>query len=204
MKLYIKQKVFSWRDTFTVKDEFGADRYYVQGKFISFGKQLTVSNAQGQEVAFLKQKLLTIFPKFSVLMNGEEVARIVKKFSFFKPKYYVEGLDWEVQGSFLEHDYTITKDGAVVAAIHKVWMAFGDSFEIDIQQGQNEAVALSVVLAIDAVMDSQQRSVSFSVGDQPSCFNAFPWGKSRTPQGEKRSFCCVKNPLRQKEILTRT
>lgn len=35
MKLYIKQKVFSWSDLFTVKDSYGADRYYVEGELFS-------------------------------------------------------------------------------------------------------------------------------------------------------------------------
>jgi len=35
MKLYVKQKVFSFRDSFTVKDEFGNDRYNVVGDFFS-------------------------------------------------------------------------------------------------------------------------------------------------------------------------
>ena len=35
MKLYIKQKVFSWGDKFTVKDEAGRDRYYVEGEIFT-------------------------------------------------------------------------------------------------------------------------------------------------------------------------
>ena len=38
MKLYIKQKVFSWGDKFTVKDEAGRDRYYVEGEVFTFGR----------------------------------------------------------------------------------------------------------------------------------------------------------------------
>lgn len=33
MKLYIKQKVFSLTSKFTVKDEAGNDRYFVEGEF---------------------------------------------------------------------------------------------------------------------------------------------------------------------------
>ena len=29
MKLYIKQKVFAFTDTFNVKDEYGNDKYFV-------------------------------------------------------------------------------------------------------------------------------------------------------------------------------
>ena len=42
MKLYIKQKVFSWGDKFTVKDEAGRDRYYVEGEVFTFGRKLHV------------------------------------------------------------------------------------------------------------------------------------------------------------------
>ena len=42
MKLYIKQKVFSWGDKFTVKDEAGRDRYYVEGEIFTFGRKLHV------------------------------------------------------------------------------------------------------------------------------------------------------------------
>ena len=37
MKLYIKQKVFSWGDKFTVKDEFGNDKYIVEGEIFTWG-----------------------------------------------------------------------------------------------------------------------------------------------------------------------
>ena len=38
VRLYIKQKVFSWGDKFTVRDENGRDRYYVEGEIFTFGK----------------------------------------------------------------------------------------------------------------------------------------------------------------------
>ena len=47
MKLYIKQKVFSWGDKFTVKDSNGEDRYYVEGEIFSWGKKLHVYDMRG-------------------------------------------------------------------------------------------------------------------------------------------------------------
>ena len=44
MKLYIKQKVFSWVDRFTVFDETGADKYHGEGEFFSWGKKLYVTD----------------------------------------------------------------------------------------------------------------------------------------------------------------
>lgn len=162
MKLYIKQKVFSLKSKFTVKDANGEDRYTVEGKMISIGRKLFVYNAAGEEVAYIKQKVPALLPKFTVEIGGQDVAEIVKKLSFLKAKYVVNGLDWNVQGDFTSHNYTVTQGEMAIAAIHKQWMAWGDTFEIDIAPGVDEVLALAVVLAIDAVMDSQAAAAAAS------------------------------------------
>ena len=165
MQLYMKQKVFSWKDKFSIQDSFGEDKYYVEGKVISIGKKLRIYDTAGNEVAFVNQKVISLMPKFSVEMNGEEVAVIKKKITLLKPKYIIEGPGWEVQGNLFSHDYVITDNGNPVVAIHKKWMSWGDSFELDITDEGNEILAMAVVLAIDAVMDSQERSSSISFSD---------------------------------------
>ena len=37
MKLYIKEKVFTWGDKFCVKDALGNDRYTVEGEVFTLG-----------------------------------------------------------------------------------------------------------------------------------------------------------------------
>lgn len=162
MKLYIKQKVFSWKDKFTVYDEQGRDRYYVEGEFFSWGKKLHVYDTAGNEVAFIQQKVMSFLPRFFVYVNGVEIAEIVKEFTFFKPKYSIEGLGWEINGNFFAHDYEITKNGRPIVSIMKEWMTWGDCYELDIANPQDEIVALSVVLTIDCVMASQSAAAASS------------------------------------------
>lgn len=153
MKLYMKQKVFSFRDRFTIKNEYGEDKYYVEGEILSVGKKLRIYDMSGNELAFVRQKLLTFMPKFTVEINDNQIAEIVKQFTFLKPKYYVDGLGWEVNGDFFSHDYDITYNDRIIVSIHKQYMAWGDTFELDIRNDNDEIIALAVVLAIDAVMD---------------------------------------------------
>lgn len=160
----MKQKVFSWKDKFSIKDSFGEDKYFVEGKVISIGKKLRVFDTAGNELAFVNQKVVSLMPKFTVEMNGEEVAVIKKKFTLLKPKYLIEGPGWEVQGDFFGHDYIITDGSKPVVAIHKKWMAWGDTFELDITDEEHEVLAMAVVLAIDAVMDNQQNH-TVNIGD---------------------------------------
>lgn len=161
-RLFMKQKVFSLKDRFTIKDEYDQDVYYVEGEFLSLGKKLHVYNTREEEVAYIQQKLLTFLPRFHVFYGGVLAAEICKKFTFFRPSYVIEGPDWEVTGSFLEHDYEITHNGMPIVSVHKVWLSWGDAYEIDIEEGQDEAMVLSVVLAIDAVLDMEAASASAS------------------------------------------
>jgi uncharacterized protein YxjI len=158
MKLYIKQKVFSWGDKFTVMDQVGTDRYFVEGEVFSFGKKLHVYDAHHFERAYIKQELLTWMPRYSVYTNGAQIAQVKREFTFFRPKYTIDGPGWDVEGDFFAHEYQITKSGRTIATISKEWMTWGDSYELDIADGVNEITALAVVLAIDAVIESQNNN----------------------------------------------
>ena len=152
MKLYIKQKVFTWADKFTIKDEYGQDRYYVEGEVFTFGKKLHIYNLKNQEVAFIKQEVWSFMPRFYVFCGNRQVAEIKKSFTFLLPKYTIDGLNWEINGSFMAHDYEITHNGNPIVSIRKEWMTWGDSYELNISDPQDEILALSVVLTIDCVM----------------------------------------------------
>ena len=154
MKLYIKEKIFSWGDKFTVKDEFGNDKYSVQGEVFSWGKKLHVYDMVGNEVAFIKQEIWSLLPRYYVFCDGKQIAEIKKELTFIFPKYSIQGLGWEIEGKLMAHDYEIIKNGDPIVSIRKEWMTWGDSYELNITNPTDEIVALAVVLTIDCVMEA--------------------------------------------------
>ena len=156
MKLYIKQKIFSWNDKFSVYNEVGEERYFVEGELFSWGKKLHVYDHARGEAAFIRQELFTLLPKFIVSIGGQDIAEIVKEFTFFKPKYRIDGLGWEIDGDFWDHDYDIKKNGRTIVSLSKEWFTWGDCYELDIESPEDEIVALAVVLAIDCVLAAQK------------------------------------------------
>ena len=160
MKLYIKEKVFSWGDKFTVKDAYGEDKYIVEGEVFTFGKKLHVYDRSGREVAFIKQEVWSFLPRYYVFCGDRQIAEIKKEFTFLFPRYTIEGLGWEIDGSFMAHDYQITKRGRKIVTISKEWMTWGDSYELDIADPADELVALAVVIAIDCVTEASSAAAS--------------------------------------------
>ena len=158
MRLYMKEKVFSWNERFTVKDENGWDKYYVEGEFFSLGKKLHLLGAHGEEVAFIQQRLFTLMPRFSVTVAGRELAEIRKEFTLFFQRYVIDGLGWEIDGDVWAHDYVIRKNGRTIVCITKEWFTWGDSYVLDIQDPADELVALAVVLTVDCVAEASQNN----------------------------------------------
>jgi Uncharacterized conserved protein len=156
MKLYIKQKVFSWGDKFSVVDASGQPRYHVEGEIFSWGKKLHVYDVQGNERVYIRQKVMSWRPRFFVYVDGREVAEVVKEFGFFTPVYSVNGLGWEIEGDFWAHEYMVTERRRPVVAISKQWFTWGDSYVLNILRPSDELPALAVVLAIDCAVAQQE------------------------------------------------
>ena len=154
MKLYLKQKIFSFRERFFVYDEFGNEKYSVEGALFSIGKRLRVYDMNGNEVAFIKQRVLSFTPRYKIFIGGKEIAEVVKHFTLFKPHYSVWGTNWEVNGDFLDHNYAVYDNNLPVATVRKEWMTWADTYSIDIAPYADELTALATVLVIDAAMDT--------------------------------------------------
>ena len=122
--------------------------------FWTFLKRLHIYDHEGNEAACLQQ-VFSFMPKYEVIVNNHMIAVVKKKFSFPRSEYEIEGLDWHVDGGWHEHEYEITNDSRVIVSVHKEWMSWGDSYEIDVKDPLDEVNALAVVLAIDAVLAAQ-------------------------------------------------
>ena len=158
MELYIKQRVFTWGDRFSVYNAEGCEQFYVEGEVFTFGKKLHLYDFSGRELAFIQQRLLSFFPKFHIYRDGNAIAEVVREFALFRQWYTVHGLDWEVEGDFTGHEYAVKNGNQPVAFVSKQWFSWGDTYRIDIQPGVDVVAALAVVLVIDACIEMTQNN----------------------------------------------
>ena len=72
MKLYIKQKVFSWPDRFSVTDDRGDPRFYIKGQPFSLTRKLRIYDECGREIACVYQEFFRLLPRYSVQVYGKK------------------------------------------------------------------------------------------------------------------------------------
>ena len=63
MKLVLKQRLFSWFDSYDVCDEYGNAVFSVKGR-LAWGHLLEIYDNMGNKVGVLKEKVLKLFPTF--------------------------------------------------------------------------------------------------------------------------------------------
>ena len=151
MRLLIKQRVFSWSDTYDVYDEEGNVRYFVRAEVFALGHQIHVYDAAHVEVGMIRQKLFNLLPVFEIETGGIKRGQIEKQFTLFQPKYDIDFNGWRVEGDFRGWDYTITKPvGETVATVSKELLQWTDTYVLDIVDPADALHVLMFVLAIDA------------------------------------------------------
>ncbi|MEO1768243.1 LURP-one-related/scramblase family protein [Candidatus Enterococcus ferrettii] len=157
-KLYIKQKVFSISEKFTVMDDQQNPRYYVEGSFLRIPKTFRIEDEQGREISKITKKTISLLPKFFVEIDGQDMIEISKHLTFLKAHYSIEAEGMSVEGNWWDMDFIVEKNGHRIADINKRWISWGDTYEVTILDESYEHLIISLVIAIDRVKEDERAS----------------------------------------------
>lgn len=158
MKFYIKQKVFSLKDQFSILNEMQQNVYQVQGKMLSISNKMDLMQPDGTVILHAHKKVFSFMPKYFIeTPHGEELATVQRKFGL-RPKFLVTVGDDElsVEGSLFAHSFHIMDDNQTVASIQKKVISWGDAYELDIPDDRRTVLLLFIVIIIDQVIHEQQ------------------------------------------------
>lgn len=150
MKLLFKQRMFSWFDSYDIYGEDGNTVFTVKGQ-LAWGHKLQILDADGYILGTVKEQVLRFLPHFDFYQGDALLGTLKKEFTLFRPAFSLDFNGWQVEGSFLEWDYTIVDSmGQCVATISKELWNWTDTYSITVDDPANALYALMVVLAIDA------------------------------------------------------
>ena len=160
MKLYMNQRVFTYKDKFNIKNAFNGVEYTANGKILALTKRFTIDDKNGKKVAVIRKKIISIFPNYKIKIVGGENYKLKRKFTFFKHKYKVKPLDWELKGDFIDHNYEMKGKEGTIMSIRKKWFQWGDTYELDIPNENNALLSLCIAIAVDAELASDKKMVN--------------------------------------------
>lgn len=157
MKLYIKQRIFSFKDKYDIFDQSGSVVYQVESELFTIAAKLHLLNRQGEEQYYIKKKITLFLAQYEIYKGNILCATVSQEFALFRTKLNIESSygNFDVQGNFIGMDYEISKNGQYYGSISKKWLSWGDSYELDIIDEENPGFMCALVIAIDNCMHNE-------------------------------------------------
>jgi len=161
MRFIIKERIFSLRESFYIRDEHGQDLLEVTGRLLSIRDKLVLHDRQGNEAATITKQLIALRPTYTIARPGLPDAKVKKDFINILREGFtidIEGdlPDLRIQGNIFEHNYTIARDDTVVAEISKKWISLRDSYVIDVADSEDAVLLLAAAIVVDRIAHEKE------------------------------------------------
>jgi uncharacterized protein YxjI len=150
----MRQKMLSIGDDFWIENDRGEKVFKVDGKALRVRSTLIFEDAHGQELYKIQERMLRVKESMEIESAHGGTAAMVKKalITPVRERWTVKvknGPDLDVQGNILDHEYRIGEGRDQIAEVSKKWFRVRDTYGVEIQPGQDEALILAVTVAID-------------------------------------------------------
>jgi uncharacterized protein YxjI len=149
----MRERFFDIGDDFDITDESGRRLFHVDGKMLTLRDRVVISDADGNEVAEVRRRLVALRRTYEVSIGGETAAEVRKSlFTPFRDKFTIDipgPQDLTMHGNLLDHEFTIERDGDTVATVSKRWLTIRDTYAVDVAEGENDLLILASVVALE-------------------------------------------------------
>jgi len=158
VRYQIRQKIFSLRDNFTIKDQFGNNCYQVTGKIMALGDKLYFNDMEGNNLIYIEQKLWRLLAEYNMFENDEKIATVKRKFSF-RPRFDITSKFGEItlDGNYWQHEFSIKRENYTMADVSKKWFSLSDTYGIEVYDTENTEFILALAIVIDQVLHDNDR-----------------------------------------------
>lgn len=161
MKFHIKERAWTLREEFIVRDQDNTPVFKIKGKFFHIGDNLVIHDlGSREEVAHIKQKVLALTPHYEIYHQGTHWASLHEKlFHFFGERFKIKlenGSTLHIDGNIWNWDFSVSNErGDLQAQIGKRISLFRDSYAVEIAQGVNVPFIIALAIVMEMVRTHQ-------------------------------------------------
>jgi uncharacterized protein YxjI len=150
----LRQRLFSIGDDYWIDDEQGEHAFRVNGKALRVRQTFVLEDRQGNEVAKIQERKLSIRDKMAIERGGDSIATVHKALVGIRDRYSIDlanGGEMRAKGNFVDHEYEIERDGEAIARVSKRWFRIRDTYGVEIQRGEDDALVLAIAVCVDTL-----------------------------------------------------
>jgi uncharacterized protein YxjI len=162
MRYHLRQRAWSLTEAFVIRDDAGNPVFEVRGKFFHIGDDLVMFDRYtGQELVRIKQRILSLLPRYDIYRNGQHWAGVHEQFRLFGERFKVEGengMVFHVDGDIWRWNFRVTdNNGNVLGYIGRQFSIFRDSYAIDVAPGVDAPFIIALTIVIELVKEHHEQ-----------------------------------------------
>jgi len=151
----MREKLVAFGNDFVIETGDGVPAYKVDGKALRVRNTIKILDRTGQSMYRVQERMIRVKKTMVIERDGRRVATIKKALvTPFRDRFEVDVVGeppLHIQGNIVDHEYTITRQGAPVATVSKRWFRIRDTYGVEVQAGEDHAFVLAVAAAIDSI-----------------------------------------------------
>jgi uncharacterized protein YxjI len=149
----MREQLLTVGDDFWIEDESGRRAFKVDGKAVRVRDTFVLRDAAGNEAAKIQERVARVRDTMDIERPGGN-ATVHKNLVGIRDRFKIDvdgGSDLNAHGNLVDHEYEIERDGTTIATVSKKWFRVRDSYGVEIQPSQDEALILAITVCIDAM-----------------------------------------------------
>jgi uncharacterized protein YxjI len=152
----MRQRMLSIGDDYTIENDRGERVFKLDGKALRIRKTIRFEDMDGHELCKIQERMLHIRDSMEIEgPDGNRLAMVHKALiTPLRERWEVDlddGPDLRAQGNFVDHEYTIERDGTRVAEVSKRWFRVRDTYGVEVAPGENDVLILATTAVIDTM-----------------------------------------------------
>jgi uncharacterized protein YxjI len=149
----MRQQLMSIGDDYWIENGAGERAFRVDGKAARLRDTFVLLDATGVEVATIQERKLRVRDTMAIERAAGN-ATVRKALVGIRDRFKIEvdgGADMSARGNLVDHEYEIECDGDKVATVSKKWFRIRDTYGVEVEPGQDDALVLAITVAIDSL-----------------------------------------------------
>ncbi len=152
----MRQRMLSIGDDYTIENDRGERVFKLDGKALRVRKTILFEDMDGHELCKIQERMLHIRDSMEIEgPDGKRLAMVHKALiTPLRERWVIDledGPDLHAQGNFVDHEYTIERDGTKAAEVSKRWFRVRDTYGVEVAPGENDVLVLAATAVIDTM-----------------------------------------------------
>ncbi|MEU6506596.1 MULTISPECIES: LURP-one-related family protein [unclassified Streptomyces] len=160
MRYLVRDRMLAFHEEAWVETEHREKLFKVNRKLLRLRTTFDFVGTDGNQVASIVKKALTLHHTILVKQNGETVGRISKRtFRIFGDRFKVTlrgGRRLRIAGNLWDREFDIADDSGTLAHISRRWFTIRDAYAVDVMSEPDWLLLIILAVCVDHIIEDRE------------------------------------------------